>query len=501
VASDEVNVARDEVRITDPSLVVLVGAAGSGKSTWAAERFGANQIVSSDALRAAVGRDESDLDASDAAFDILRSIVTARCARRLMTVVDTLGFDASLRAWLRELGDASAMPVVAVVMDTPAAVCRSRNAGRDKRVPAAVLTAQLHRIRAVRDEVAAEGFAGVHTVSAEVAAGSSARIGSDAAPAASDGALRSPSKSGLRFGLHLSSFPWSAAQHRARITEVAQSAEAAGFDSLWVMDHFRQIPQIGREWDDMYESTTTLSHLAAATSRLTLGPLVAAVTHRNLAVLGKTIATIDVLSGGRAVCGLGLGWFADEHRSYGLALPSVSERYELLEDALRFLPVLWGKGAPAFEGKRFSTPSAICYPRPLQARIPVLVGGSGERTTLRLAAQYGDACNLFGDPDIVERRVAALHRWCDELGRDRAAVEVTHLSTVVIGRTSKELSETMTRLKIPPKMIASQHPGTIVDHVERAQSLRSVGVQHIIVSTPSPTPDSIAAFGAVIAEF
>ena len=157
------------------------------------------------------------------------------------------------------------------------------------------------------------------------------------------------------------------------------------------------------------------------------------MTFRNVAHLGKIVATLDVLSGGRAVCGLGAGWFEAEHAAYGIPFPPARERLDLLEDALRLLPLLWGKGAPAFEGRRISVPEALCYPRPLQEHVPILVGGSGQRRTLRLVAQYADACNLQGEPDAVRAALAVLHRHCADVGRDPAEIEVTHLSTIRIG--------------------------------------------------------------------
>ena len=175
------------------------------------------------------------------------------------------------------------------------------------------------------------------------------------------------------------------------------------------MDHFRQIPMFGGAWQDMLESWTTLAFLAGVTERVRLGTLVTGITYRNVAHLGKIAATLDVLSGGRAMCGLGLGWFAEEHRAYGWTFPPTAERYALLEDALQVLPLLWGKGSPAFEGRAIEVPEAMGYPRPLQERIPILVGGNGERRTLRLAARYADACNVIGEVDVVARKVAALH--------------------------------------------------------------------------------------------
>ena len=133
--------------------------------------------------------------------------------------------------------------------------------------------------------------------------------------------------------------------------------------------------------------------------------LVTGITYRNLAHLGKIIATLDVLSGGRAICGLGAAWSKDEHVAYGWEFPSVAQRYAMLEDALQLLPLLWGPGAPRFEGRTSPCTEAMCYPRPFQEHIPVWVGGSGERRTLRLVAQYADACNLFGEAPQVRDKV------------------------------------------------------------------------------------------------
>ena len=166
------------------------------------------------------------------------------------------------------------------------------------------------------------------------------------------------------------------------------------------MDHFRQIPQVGRPWEDIPEAYTTLAFLAGVTKQIRLGALVTGIGHRHPVVLGKMVATLDVLSGGRVTLGLGIGWDRREHEGYGIPFPPVPARYQQLEDTLRMLPLLWGKGSPSFSGTTFSAPELICYPRPIQDPIPILIGGSGERRTLRLVARYGDACNLLGLPDI-----------------------------------------------------------------------------------------------------
>ena len=199
------------------------------------------------------------------------------------------------------------------------------------------------------------------------------------------------------------------------------------------MDHMRQIPMHGPPWSDILESWTTLAHVAGCTERLRVGTLVTAPTFRNVAHLAKIVASLDVLSGGRVDCGLGLGWFADEHVAYGWSLPTVDVRYALLEDALQLLPHMWGPGSKPFHGRVLEVPDTTCYPRPLQPRVPIMVGGSGERRTLRLAAQYADVCNLFGDTTTVARKVHVLRQHCAQVGRDPVDVSVSHLSTVLVG--------------------------------------------------------------------
>jgi alkanesulfonate monooxygenase SsuD/methylene tetrahydromethanopterin reductase-like flavin-dependent oxidoreductase (luciferase family) len=233
---------------------------------------------------------------------------------------------------------------------------------------------------------------------------------------------------------------------------------------------------------------------------------VTGVTYRNVGHLAKTIATLDVLSGGRAVCGLGAAWFEREHRAYGWTFPSVGERFRLLEDALRVLPLFWGPGAPSFEGAVLSVPEAVCYPRPLQEHVPVLVGGGGERRTLRLVAQYADACNLFGGADTVRHKVGVLARHCADVGRDLADVRVTHLSTALVGADDDELAATVERLRgdrVTAEAFAVRtNAATVEDHVGRFRKLADAGVQTAIVSLPDLSDTMpIERFAEVIAAF
>ena len=184
------------------------------------------------------------------------------------------------------------------------------------------------------------------------------------------------------------------------------------------MDHFLQIPQVGPHWEDMLESWTTLAFLAARTETATLGTLVTGVTYRNIAHLAKIVATLDVLSGGRAVCGIGAAWFerstgptAGRSRRWPTATPSWRTPSSCSAHV--------GQGRAGVLGPHDRGAEAVCYPRPLQDHVPILVGGSGERRTLRLVAQHADACNVFGDPDTVRRKVDVLHRHCADVGGTR----------------------------------------------------------------------------------
>jgi F420-dependent oxidoreductase-like protein len=484
------------MRLPSACLVVLVGPSGSGKSHWAAENFRAEQIVSSDALRAAVGVSEHDQQAGTDAFEVLDLIANRRLARRLLTVVDTLGLDADRRAVYLDLARRHQVPAHVVVFDTPADVCRARNRVRARPVPAQVLAAQLAGRDQVAGGLAAEGFDGVHRpepveiVPREMAA----QPGAGPAPAR------------LRFGLQLSSFPGGPGPFAKRLAETAAVAEAVGFTSLWVMDHVVQIPQMGRPWEDLPESWTTLAWLAARTRTIRLGTLVTGVTLRNPAHLAKIVATLDVLSGGRAVCGLGLAWWEWEHHLYGWPFPPTADRYARLEDTLQLLPVMWGPGSPPFKGRVLEVAETICYPRPVQEHVPILVGGSGERMTLRLAARYADACNLFGEPETVARKRSILARHCEAAGRDPAEVRVTHLSTAVAAASRRELAAVVDRLRpggsTPEQATEHLAAGTVSDHVDRFRRLAGAGVQTAIVSLPDVfTPGALESFGQVIAAF
>jgi alkanesulfonate monooxygenase SsuD/methylene tetrahydromethanopterin reductase-like flavin-dependent oxidoreductase (luciferase family)/predicted kinase len=475
------------LRLPDPCLVVLVGAAGAGKTTWATASFGAWRVVSSDALRGIVGLHEHDQRASKDAFDLLERIADARLRRGFATVLDTVGVDPKQRARWVDLARRRGVPVHAVVMAADERLVRTRNRGRDRPVPSSVVTSQLRAVTAAVAALPGEGFDGIHHVTDDETVDLvPARFVTAPASAAAQEEAPVP----LSFALHLSRFAWPGGgpELAANLRRVATAAEEAGFDAISVMDHVVQIPVVGPEWEDIPESTTALAYLAGVTSRVRLGALVNGITYRQIAQLGKQVATLDVLSGGRAFCGLGVAWHQREHELYGWTFPPLAHRYELLEDALELLPVLWGPGSPRFEGRTVTVPEAVCYPRPIQERIPLVVGGSGERRTLRLVARHAHACNLFGDPDAIRHKVAVLHDHCRAEDRDPAEITVTQLADAAVMTAGGD--------RYSPTV------GTVDEQIGRYRELAEAGVHQAFVALHEDgTAEQVERFAEVIAAF
>jgi F420-dependent oxidoreductase-like protein len=232
----------------------------------------------------------------------------------------------------------------------------------------------------------------------------------------------------MKLGLQIPSFTWPGgpATLGPTLGEIARAAETAGYESLWVMDHVFQIGQVGAVDEPMLEAYTTLGYLAALTRRARLGVLVTGVTYRHTGLLVKTVTTLDVLSGGRAWLGIGAAWYEREHLGLGVTFPPVRERFERLEETLRIARQMWRGDTSPFEGKHYALAEPINQPPALsRPHPPVLIGGSGERKTLRLVAKYADACNLFGDPDTARRKLAILREHCEREGRDYDTIEKT----------------------------------------------------------------------------
>jgi F420-dependent oxidoreductase-like protein len=275
-----------------------------------------------------------------------------------------------------------------------------------------------------------------------------------------------------------------------RVVSIATTAESAGFDSVWVMDHLFQIPGIGNVDEPMFEAYTLLGGLAARTRTARLGAMVTGVTYRNPALLAKEVTALDVLSGGRAVLGIGAAWFEAEHRGLGFAFPPLSERFDRLEEALIICRAMFTRDSPSFDGRFYRIEGAINRPRPVHpGGPPILIGGGGERRTLRLVAEHADACNLFGDADTVRHKLGVLARHCDDVGRDPATITKTRLGTLVIAETAAAADRKVEALRAARgmdeamfrAMVTAGDPASVVDQVA---ALLDTGLDGLVFNMP-----------------
>ncbi|CAB4972442.1 unannotated protein [freshwater metagenome] len=221
------------------------------------------------------------------------------------------------------------------------------------------------------------------------------------------------------------------------VVAAAQVAEASGFDTVLVMDHFYQLPGLGEPDDFMLEAYTLLGALASVTSSVRLGALVTGNTYRNPAILAKAVTTLDIVSGGRAQLGIGCGWFELEHDSFGIEFGTFTDRFEMLEEALQVILPMLRDERPSIDGKHYKITQAINQPAPLSS-IPVMIGGSGEKKTLRMVAQYATLGNLTCEPGEVQRKVEALAGHCERLGRDRSEIQLSWNRVACIAPTTAE---------------------------------------------------------------
>ncbi len=251
----------------------------------------------------------------------------------------------------------------------------------------------------------------------------------------------------MRLGLQVPNFTWPTGQAQLGDTFglIAQRAERAGLYSFWVMDHFFQIPSVGPSENEMLEGYSALAFAAGRTNRIKLGTMVTGVTYRHPGILVKTVTTLDVLSHGRAYLGIGAAWNEEEHRGLGVPFPPLAERFERLEETLQIAHQMWSGNDKPYEGKYYhlarplNSPQAVQKPHP-----PILIGGTGERKTLRLVAQYADACNIFArlpKPEI-QRKLGVLREHCQAVGRPYEQIEKTTLSSFNLTRDGRNGSTT-----------------------------------------------------------
>ncbi len=233
----------------------------------------------------------------------------------------------------------------------------------------------------------------------------------------------------MKLGIHYPDFshPGGSGAIAADLTATARAADVGGCAQFTLMDHYFQMEQRAPATEPMLEGYTALGYLAGQTSRIRLGLLVSGVTYRHPGLLAKVVTTLDVLSGGRAMLGIGAAWYEREHRGLGVPFPPTSERFERLEEALQICLQMWSDDDGPYQGTYYQLAETLCSPPPVQQpHPPVMIGGSGERKTLRLVAQYADACNLFGfEVPVAAHKLQVLARHCDELGRDFSAIEKT----------------------------------------------------------------------------
>jgi F420-dependent oxidoreductase-like protein len=247
----------------------------------------------------------------------------------------------------------------------------------------------------------------------------------------------------MDLGIHVADFTWQGGGKRLADTlaPLARDAEQAGVARMTVMDHVWQIGVIGPPEHEMLEAYTTLGFLAANTKRVLLHTLVTGVVYREPGLLAKAVTTLDVLSGGRAMLGIGAAWNEDESRGLGLPFPPIAERFERLEEALQIVLAMWSADEGAYEGTHYHLARTLSSPQPLsRPHPPILIGGAGERKTLRLVAQYAQACNIFGTPEAAHK-LAVLREHCERLGRDYDAIEKTTILSINPGEEPAALVE------------------------------------------------------------
>jgi len=271
----------------------------------------------------------------------------------------------------------------------------------------------------------------------------------------------------MKVGLQIPYFTWPGGPPELgpKLAEIARTAESAAYDSIWVMDHHFQIPMIGPAELEMLEAYTTLGFIAGQTSRVGLGTMVTGVTYRHPGILIKEVTTLDVLSGGRAWLGIGAAWFEREHLGLGVPFPPLKERFERLEEALEIASQMWSddNNGP-FEGKHYKLAETINVPQALQKPRPrIMVGGGGEKKTLRLVAKYADACNIPGmDPHGVRQKLDILRRHCEREGRNYDDIEKTVITVMNVGRDGAQADQLVEQLGLLSEAGAQAALGALI---------------------------------------
>lgn len=303
-----------------------------------------------------------------------------------------------------------------------------------------------------------------------------------------------------RFGIQNPNFTFDgpAEETFAKVLDLATAADEAGFHSFWVMDHFFQLPPLGGPDQPMLEAYTLLGALAACTENIQLGTLVTGVTYRNPALLAKTVTTLDVISKGRAILGIGAAWYDVEHHALGVDYPRDGERLDRLEEAVQICRAMFRGDHASFSGDHYSIDDARNLPAPIQPGGPrIMIGGGGEKRTLKLVAQYADECNVTGSLETVRHKMDVLHRHCADVGRDPAEVAVTWMTPVIL--TTDDAHTAETRRMIEAGGGGDESAGFTIGQMEQIPELIApqveAGVDEVIFSFAFGTPDDATALG------
>lgn len=306
-----------------------------------------------------------------------------------------------------------------------------------------------------------------------------------------------------RFGLQLPNFTFRDVPDDGifeHVAGLAAAGEDAGFSSLWVMDHFWQLPALGGPDQPMLEAYTLLGGLAARTRTASLGTLVTGVTYRNPALVAKTVTTLDIVSAGRAVLGIGAAWYEEEHQGLGFDFPRAGERLDRLDEALRVCRAMFTEDQPSFTGRYYRIEEARNVPRPVQAGgPPIMVGGSGEKRTLRLVAEHADLCNIFGSPATVRRLLDVLAGHCAGVDRDPTTIRNTWLGTLLLTNSAAETEQITDVVRggggdVEERFLIGE-PGAVV---ELAGALIDAGIDELIVNLPFADRDQVTRAGEVL---
>jgi F420-dependent oxidoreductase-like protein len=297
----------------------------------------------------------------------------------------------------------------------------------------------------------------------------------------------------MKFGIHNPSWLFGSNPYQIfeELKRKAQWAETHGFSWFSLMDHLIQIPNVGEADEPFMEGWSTLAALAAVTSQTRLAILVSSVAYRNPAHLAKIAAGVDIISGGRLVFGIGAGWYVREYQQYGWEFPSrPAERIRQMEEAIQLITTMWREPRATFSGKYFHIQDAILEPKPVQKpHPPIMIGGSGEQLTLRAVARWGDACNIFGDPETVKHKYEVLRRHCEDVGRDYESIERTNLTSILLAKDEAALKTKRERLQVPAQ--ARGLALTVPQASDLIGRYQEAGTQTFICSSYQNDPETL----------